>query len=335
MKKDRNRFDCLLATLSLESSSPVTAEISVEMLGLAERLQSAGDSTELDAATWLRYLEVTGSSPFLRALPLICALNRFQEWEHLNSHATPKAREEEVEQLFRLYRIDRFPEIVRYLLYRHTFFKHATELVLATFDCLLAQMFRQPDVRAVHLKELSDLQAALPDPLDRDVFSRMVFPRALTVQGLEVLAVGTSEHKQVIVRTEITDERGGSYAVREPVAPAEIGHLYRLFRESNYPKLISEREQHLIMTDEAEQVLGGLNYVLQDKDIVYLSGMVVAASLEGRGIAGVLLEDFLVRMAGRGIRLVKTDFFLRRFYTAHGFQVDPRWGGLVRRLTPD
>jgi GNAT superfamily N-acetyltransferase len=61
--------------------------------------------------------------------------------------------------------------------------------------------------------------------------------------------------------------------------------------------------------------------------------LVVAPPLKGRGLASALLEDFCVRMEARGIRLVKTDFFLRHFYAANGFQVDKRWGGLVRHLT--
>ena len=122
------------------------------------------------------------------------------------------------------------------------------------------------------------------------------------------------------------------YVVRDPVSPAEIGHLYRLLHESNYPKKISEQEQHLVVTDDSEQVVGGLTWLPQGKDVVYLSALVVAPSLTGRGIASVLVEDFCVRMTARGTRLVKTDFLIRRFYQARDFHVDARWGGHVRHL---
>jgi hypothetical protein len=45
-----------------------------------------------------------------------------------------------------------------------------------------------------------------------------------------------------------------------------------------------------------------------------------------------VLEDFATRMTSRGYGLIKTHFFLRRFYQQHGFRLDNRWGGLVRFL---
>lgn len=87
-----------------------------------------------------------------------------------------------------------------------------------------------------------------------------------------------------------------------------------------------------MITDNDEQVVGGLTYVLQDKEVVYLNGLVVSAPLNRRGLASSLLEDFCIRLEARGVRIVKTDFFLRHFYASKGFRVDKRWGGLVRHL---
>ena len=39
-------------------------------------------------------------------------------------------------------------------------------------------------------------------------------------------------------------------------------------------------------------------------------------------------------MAAQGARCVKTNFFLGRLFSKHGFQVNQRWGGLVRFLGP-
>jgi hypothetical protein len=40
-------------------------------------------------------------------------------------------------------------------------------------------------------------------------------------------------------------------------------------------------------------------------------------------------------MAAEGARLVRTNFFLGGLFTKHGFQVNQRWGGLVRLLGED
>jgi len=316
-------FDACMESLGLEEGTAFLDELET---ALHDQPETAELSAELRG-----YRKVLSEGRY-QPLPLFCARQRYQDWEYFNPHATQTAREEEVEQLFRLYRIDRFPEILRYQLYRHTYFSRAEEAVLRSFDRLLERMFHQPAIHAVNLEELSDLQATLREPLDREVFSRIVFPRKPALQGHEVPAMGTSEQKPVMVHTEIADKQGTIYPVREPVTPAEIGHLYRLFRDSDYPAAISEREQHLIVTDPSGQVVAGIRYLIQDESVAYLNGIVVAAMLKGQGIAGALLEDFCARMSAMEIRLIKTDFLLRSFLTAHGFDVHPRWGGLVRLL---
>ncbi len=87
-----------------------------------------------------------------------------------------------------------------------------------------------------------------------------------------------------------------------------------------------------MVTDEAEQIVGGVIYRPQDAQSVFLEGIVITPTLTERGIAAAVLDDFCTRMSSRGYRHVKTHFFLRRFYQKHGFRTDARWGGLVRLL---
>jgi GNAT superfamily N-acetyltransferase len=273
------------------------------------------------------------NGPYL-PLPLLCVFDRFEEWERANPGGTAQARTDQVEQLYRLYRLDRYSELLRYYLYWRTYFRHHGPEVHAAFVSLIARLFRSSEVSAVNLEELYDLQATLDEPTSRDAFSAMVFPRAPGSRRLEVREVGAGHDRQVTVNTEITDRRGMRLTVREPLSPAEIGHLYRLVRESNHQAWISEHERHLVLTDTADRVIGGLTYLLQDQDVAYLTAIVVAGPLRGRGIGTALLEDFCARMAALGAHLAKTNFIVRHFFTAGGFRPDARWGGLVRRLHP-
>ena len=76
----------------------------------------------------------------------------------------------------------------------------------------------------------------MSDPDDREVFSRMVFPHATRCQQLELLQVGSTEDKRIIVRSVIRDAAGNSYEVRKPITPVELGQLYRLILETDYPR---------------------------------------------------------------------------------------------------
>ncbi len=319
-------FDACIESLGFEDGSRFLEDLKSE---LARSPLQGEEEAFSNALT--DYCERLRELPYM-PLPLLCAIERYSEWETANPHATPEAREEEVEQLYRIYRINRFPVMLRYRLYQRTFFTHAGASVDTAFDRLLMRLFRRPGASPLHLEELSSLQAALADPADREVFSRMVFPQARGAQHLEVLSVGESERKQVFVRSEITDRRGARYSVREPLMPSEVGQLYRLLRDADYPREISEQDRHVVIVDEGEQVLGGIVYISQEKEVVYLVGLVVAASLKGRGIGSALLEDFCVRLTARRVRMLKTDFLLRPFLTPNGFHVDSRCGGLVRHL---
>ncbi|MBU2501589.1 GNAT family N-acetyltransferase [bacterium] len=265
-------------------------------------------------------------------LPLKGAINRFDEWERVNTQAQIAARLDILEELTRLYQLDRLPEIARYTLYRHTFFRQADLAVLDTFDRLLVRMHRRPGRRATQLVELSDLQAVLHDPDDQLAFNRMAFPRWLRDQDVEVRTLGDPSRDQVIVRSSITDRFGRRYTVCEPTGPAEVGLLYRLFLQSGFPKTISGADRHLVVLDQAEQIVGGVVYREQGDKTVFLDGVVVTQALVERGIAAALMRDFTTRMGTAGFRMIRTHFFLRRFYEKHGFRIDQRLGGLVRFL---
>jgi GNAT superfamily N-acetyltransferase len=134
------------------------------------------------------------------------------------------------------------------------------------------------------------------------------------------------------VRSQIVDRLSAVYVVREPLEPAELGHVYRLFYRAGFPKSISEQDLIFVAEDGAGEIVGGVCYKMEEPTVAHLDGIVVTGVLRGRGITTALLEDFCLRLASQGVRVIKTHYFLRQFYLRHGFQVDPRWGGLVRFL---
>lgn len=266
--------------------------------------------------------------------PVQYAIDRYHEWMVATPESTPSAREQLVMELFRLYRFDRFDEIARYYLYRHTYFSDANETIVRAFDDLIAALFAHPDQPAHRMIELSDLQAALETDDQRQVFAVMVFYRTPQPLELEVMTVGEEGLRQVIMTTRLTDKHGEVFTVREPTEPSEIGHLHRLFFRGGYPKTVSAKDRFLVVVSEDGHIVGGLCYRMEGEDVVHLDGSVIAASVSGRGIGGALLEDFCNRMVNENRRIVKTHYFMRHFYLKRGFRVDQRWGALVRFLQP-
>ncbi len=272
---------------------------------------------------------------YYKPLPLLNAIERYTNWEKLNPMATPIAMEQTINEVYHLYRLDRFPEIARYHLYRHTYFSNSDPSVQNAFDKLLNALIVNRKKPAVQFLELSDLQAALKDSSDRDIFSRMVFPHYQRKEKLEVLKIGESEREQVIVHSTITDKYGNTYTFRAPVEPAEIGQLYRIFFNENFPKQISEQDRHFVVIDAQEKVVGGICYQIQEKHIAQIEGTAVSSPIKERGIGKAIIEDFCSRMASQDIHVIKAHFFFRPFYEKLGFHVDKQWGALVKFLTPE
>jgi len=317
-------FDACIEALGAARAAAFIDELQAEL--------SAGDVGQEDLArALLERCEALTTRPWL-PLPVLCAIERFRDWARMNPDATQQAREEMAIQMAHLYRLDRFPDGVRFHLYRHTYFAPAGEEVGAAFERLIARQSSDPRALNSQLEELSSLQSLLTDPVDRAVFSRMVFPHARGAQKLELMELEGDEPARVIVRSEIADDSGSRYVVREPLTAMELGILYRLILETDYPMHIGDLDRQLVIADEEERIVGGLCYRWQEGGVASVDGIVVASALTNQGLGGRLLEDFCVRMAAEGARLVRTNFFLGGLFTKHGFQVNQRWGGLVRLL---
>ena len=267
-------------------------------------------------------------------VPLRSAIERYREWDDVNPGATTQARENLIDTLYNLYRIERFGEIARYYMYRHTYFGDAPADVGNSFDYLINVLYENPDVAAISFPALSELQATLQQRDDRHVFGHLVFPRAREVPDLEVLAVGDRNMKHVIVKSHITARDGTDYYVREATEPSEIGQLYRLFLRQRFPKEVSEHDQFLVVVDNLDRLVGGVCFELESHGVVHLDGLVIARQLQSHGLGSALLEDFCMRMSNYGFEVVRTHFYRRNFYLKRSFQTDQRWGGLVRFLTP-
>ena len=280
-----------------------------------------------------RYRRERAERPYL-SCSLLGAAGRYHRWLAANPEAAPAARLQLVDEMLQLYGLHRQPPLQRFLLYRATWFHDAPAPVQEALDRLLATMHRHPERPVTNLPELSDLQVLLDDRWQREAFQRMAFPHSRGAEAPELLAVGERERRQVAVRTVIHDREGQAYTVREPVSPAEVGSLYRLFFQSGYYRTISAADHVLLVQDAQEQIVGGISWRPVDNRMVHLNGIVVATPLLGRGLSSAMIEDFCGRMADLGYNAVKTLFVMRPFFEKQGFRVDRRWGGLVRSLLP-
>jgi GNAT superfamily N-acetyltransferase len=321
-------FDAAVEALGVDEGRKFLLKLQESLVREGVPEPDPGWELEERLAEYLKGLEEEYRVP----LTLQCAVERYQEWDRSNPRATPFAREGQVSELHQLYRLEALGDLGRYTLYRRTYFGRSGPEVTAAFDRLLKRMFRNPWQRATHMMELSDLQATLSEEPDRLVFSHMVFPAGRRARPVDVMAIGDEERGQVVVRSQVGDRRGDAYTVREPIDPAEIGRLYRLYLDSGMPLSLSDQAMYLLAIDGEDRIVGGICYKILEPKGAHMDGLVNSASLRGKGLGGELLEDFSLRMKSLGVETINTHFISRPFLRAHGFRLDEEWGGLVRFL---
>ncbi len=278
-----------------------------------------------------QYLE-SSINRYYMPVALFSAIDQYQDWYKMNPLTTFVAREQTCIELLELYKLHQYAELVRYFLYRHTYFSDAHDELQSAFDRLLKRMAGQPDGLAIQLTELSDLQSGLSNPEDKNVFSRMVFPRLQGEQGFDFMKVGENQQEHVVVRFSFQDKSGIRYILREPVAAREIGQLYQLFFRENYPKEITDSDHQYVLTDENDKIVGGITFRYIEDHNILLDGIVVTSSLQGKGIASGMIENFFASMAARGIEVIKAHFLFGNYYLKHFFEVDKQWGALIKKL---
>ncbi|PJA74057.1 hypothetical protein CO151_11865 [bacterium CG_4_9_14_3_um_filter_65_15] len=322
-------FDAVVEALGMDEAGRWLGEFSASL-----QADSAAVATAMwpeftqDLTAFLERLEAGYHPP----LAIEGAIERYDEWDRINPEAPIQARLEIVQELLSLYRLDRLPEIARFTLYRRTIFHRLGGKAETLFGRLLEHMHRTPDRRASSMVELSELQSELTGPDERLAFTRMAFPHWTRDQRVEIKTLGEAGHSKVVVHSTMTDRKGIVYTVGEPTSPSEVGFLYRLFLQAGFPKTVSPQDRHLVVLDQSEQIVAGALFRPLDEETVFLDGVVVNRALAERGIAAGIMDEFSIRMKAAGVRTIRTQFFLRRFYEKHGFRVDPTGGGLVRHL---
>ncbi len=266
-------------------------------------------------------------------LKIHSAIAQYNKWLNVNPDATKIAREQTLFEIFDLFKIYQYAEIDRYYFFSHTYFSELGEEVKNAFDILLDKIEENPETETIQLLELSDLQATLKNPIDRRVFSRMVFPKMKRYQVMDIVKiVDNKNNEQISIQTTLTDKSGLEYIMREPMDATEVGKLYQVFYEENYPKTPSKMDKHFVVVDKFERVIGGICYRELENNIILLDGTAVTNPLQGKGIGSAMVNDFFTRMATKGVATIKAHYLLGNYFLKHNFKVDKKWGALVKHL---
>ncbi len=318
-------FDACIEALGKEEAIEFLVKLSLE---LKKHKVVCHDQTSLK--DHLNKYLAENIKRFHLPLSLYSAIDQYIDWYRINPLTTSAAKEQTITELMDLFRLNSWPDLIRYHFYRHTYFMDSDEGVKVSFDKLLEKMQEEQETLPIQLIELSDLQSSLSAEEDKNIFSHMVFPRLQTDQHIDLLKIGERSKEHVLVRFDIHDGEGKHYVQYEPGEPREIGQLYQMFFRENYPKEISKHDHQHVVADPHGKIIGGLTWHYLDETTALFDGIVVTSSLQGKGVASAMIANFFVSMSAYGIKVIKAHFLFGNYYMKHFFEIDRKWGALVK-----
>jgi len=277
------------------------------------------------------YIEERKEKPYINTY-IISAIKNYNDWIRENPSALKEARENFVNNLFSLYRLDRYSESDRYIFYMNTYYSSSPENVKNLFSKLIKSILRSPDESVLNRIELVELLEVLKDETDKRVLNKLIFPFAS--KQFALAPERTSDENKIIIKTQVKDNFGVEYIIRNPLSAFETASLYKLFILDSYPLQIDASLQFLLLSDIEEEgrIIGGACYKIQDADTAHLEGIVISKPYRKRGLAALVLNDLSERLKSNGIKILTTHYYLKSFYEKIGFETDARWGGLVKQL---
>ncbi len=301
------------------------------LTNLSNEIQHFNNNSYLEFNTKISEFINNLESKYYIWLKISNAIERYKDWEKSTQNATREAKEQAINEIIGLYNINIKNEADRFYIYKNTYFKDSVKEIQNKFNDIVNRLYRNKDERATQLIEITELQSLIESPEDMLVFTRMLFPRGIMPE-MKIEQTGTDKLSSIVIKSFIKDSSGEIYTFREAANVSEIGMLYRIFFKENYPKTVSELDEHYILTDSIDRIIGGLCYRKLDQSSVLIDGGIIISSMKNRGLGTAMLEDFCSRMASKGYEYVKAHFYLKNFYLKRGFEFDQRYGLLVRYL---
>jgi len=285
-----------------------------------------------DLETFLVGAKTTGYQP----QSVYFAIRRYHRWISLNGEATLDAKAHFLTGLYRDYHIanteSEYPD-VRVQLFTQTVFSNSNPEIVE-YLAGLAVNLRQDvlDARSLQTEISQYITQWEPDDFHAFFLKRLAFPELPPSEDIDLIATRSTALDDVEVMISRHDKKGGAYRIRKALHPKEIIQLERLFRKAELEVQFTQDHSYLVALNGKEQVIGGLFYVDQGRESVYMDKVVVADAYRGTGISQGILDEFFNRMRNASYQTVITGFLHPGYFYKFGFKIEKDQGGLVKYL---
>ena len=326
-------FTATIQALKVKKGRSVLEQLQKELTNrnLRKKFEKA-DCTQERITNYLNDLDQFG----VLTKPVVFASLRYERWLDLNAEATLKARASILQELYQDYELDKmldeYPE-TRVRFFMMTCFKNMSKELTNAFQQIIHAL-REGNLSPYNIQEkIQEIQTNLPvDDEEKFFLARMLFPHVDAADYVELVSTthGENGNLNLVYQTEGKD--GQIYKIRPPLLPKEIARFHTLLSDALLTGTFTRHHEFLLIFNARNRLAGGLYWRNLDPERVHLEWVAIGSNYRGVSLSKRLLNDYYERMRQRGVKVITVGFYLENFFFKEGFEIDKRYGGLVKIL---
>ncbi len=267
---------------------------------------------------------------------VIFASLRYKRWLNLNSNATIAARGSTIQQLYNDYNlvnlIDDYPE-TRIRFFLMTAFKDSNQSIKNEL-LILQKGLRTKTISVENLDEhINEIHKKTKLSHNDEYFITRLLFEHLDAEGIgkEFVWDSGSEGKLELI-SAITDNFGENHQIRQPAHPKEIARFQTLLLNSNLTAVFNQKHKFLLIINSTNQLIGGVYWIKTDEKCAYLERIVIHPKYRKRYLSSILLDELFNRLKNKRYKYITVGYFQAGLFYNKGFNIDKRFGGLVKKL---
>ena len=267
---------------------------------------------------------------------VVFASLRYQRWIDLNHNATYEARGSIILDLYKDYNLhllmDRYPE-TRLRFFLMTVFKDSNIDLINQLNQLMIMMKNSK----INEEGLETYIHKIHDELDltkaeKYFLTRLVFEHVDSADYAELISRDFGDRGLLDLSIRIKDSSNKPFTIRPAFHPKEVALFHRLLIESKLDVQFEPSHKFLLIFNDKNILVGGVFWKKTSKNISHLEKIVIIPDYQGRYLSIKLIEELYQRLKIKKFKYVTVGFFKSELFYKLGFEINQKFGGLVKRL---
>jgi len=302
---------------------------------LLKSIKTSGNKTGLTKQRINTFLKDVTDLGLLRK-PVVFASLRYQRWLDLNPEATHKAKGSIIQDLYKDYKLDnlieQYPE-TRIRFFLMTAFRNTNPDLVELLNSLMNQM-RSESVSEekfeTHLHQIHDA-VTLTDS-EKYFLTRLVFEHVDAADYAELISRDIGVKGRLDLSVLVENSSGQAFKIRPPFHPKEVARFHRLLIEANLDVQFETQHSFLLLLDSKDHIAGGVFWKKTGSGICHLEKVVIAPHYRKSHLSIRVVEELFLRLRFKNYKFLTVGFFQSGLFYKLGFQIDQKFGGLVKKL---